>query len=45
MDGLADALLREERTCETKSNGGPQSGCGGCEGAPLTVEKEPMRET
>ena len=44
-NGLADALSREEWTCETGSNDGPQSGHGGCEGAPLTLEEEPMRET
>ena len=41
-NGLADALSREEQTCETGSNDGPQSGH---EGSPLTVEEEPMRET
>ena len=44
-NGLADALSREEQTCETGSNNRPQFGHGGCEGAPLTVEEEPMRET
>ena len=51
-NGLADALSREERQCETGYNNGFQSGPGGCDGVLLTVERkskhredEPVRET